>query len=295
MERVVKDLFRGSLRANDPRRFVIEAMVGAMLADGVADQRELDAIASRVSGHPLFHGLTAEAARTLTELSADSIRFAGGSLARAATIGKSLPARGHRISAFAMAAEVCASDTQFVDSERQYLEALRLALRIGPLEAEYTYHALATGELTRFLEDRVLRIQSLTPLACDMFALRAATKGLANDDHRFAVSDFCAAIPDFLPQRDQLDAELYRAFKRAAKFEDLARELRGLAAELPDPIDRYWLVVYALAAEPPQALASWRVIPFIGMLQGAFQIVDADMELAVSDALAFPASTPRPA
>lgn len=295
MERVVKELFRGSLRANDPRRFVIEAMVGAMLADGVADNRELEIITTRIANHPLFNGLSPEAAKTLTDLSADSIRFAGGSQARAATIGKSLPARCHRISAFAMAAEVCASDTQFVESERMYLETLRLALRIGPLEAEYAYNALATGELSRFLEDRVLRIHSLTPLACNLFALRGAARGMANDDHRFQVSDFCAAIPDFLPLRDQLDAELYRAFKRAAAVEDIPRELRALAESLPDPIDRYWLVVYALAAEPPAALASWRVIPFVGLLQNAFQIVDADMELAVSDALAFPASTPRPA
>ncbi|HRC54528.1 MAG: TerB family tellurite resistance protein [Myxococcales bacterium] len=294
MERVVKEIFRGSLRANDPRRFVIEAMVGAMLADGVSDQRELEIITTRISRHPLFEGLSAEAAKTLVELSADSIRFAGGSMARASTVGKSLPARVHRISAFAMAAEVCASDTQFVDSERQYLETLRLALRIGPLEAEYAYSALATGELNRFLEDRVLRIHSLTPLVCDLFALRAAAKAMANDDQRFAVSDFCAAIPDFLPQREQLDSELYAAFKRAALVDDIPRALRALAEALPDPIDRYWLVVYALAAEPPAAITSWRIIPFIGLLQSAFQIVDADLELAVSDALSFPASTPRP-
>lgn len=294
MERVVKEIFRGALRANDPRRFVIEAMVGAMLADGVSDQRELESIKERVASHPLFTGLPAEAAKTLTELSADSIRFAGGSLARATTIGKSLPARCHRISAFAMAAEVCASDTQFVEAERHYLETLRLALRIGPLEAEYAYHALATGELNRFLEDRVLRIQSLTPLVCDLFALRALSKHQANDDHRFGVSDFCAAIPDFLPLREQLDSELFRAFKRMPTVNDIPRELRALAEALPDPIDRFWMVVYALAAEPPTALAAWRVIPFVGLLQNAFQIVDADMELAVSDALAFPASTPRP-
>lgn len=293
MDRAVKDLFRGALRANDPRRFVIEAMVAAMLADGVADAREHDKISERIANHPLFEGVTPEAAKTITELATDAIRFAGGSLQRTAAIGKGLPARCHRLTAFAMAAEVCASDTQFADSERHYLEALRMALRIGPLEAEYTYSALATGELSRFLEDRVLRIRSLTPLVCDLFAIRAATKHQADDDHRFEVSDFLASIPDFVTDRDSLDAELYRAFKRAPGVE-LRHGLQQIYEALPDPIDRFWLVVYALVAEPPADLRSWRVIPFIGLLQSTFQIIDADLELAVSDALSFPAAMSRP-
>jgi len=39
---------------------------------------------------------------------------------------------------------------------------------------------------------------------------------------------------------------------------------------------------------------SWRVIPFLGVMQAAFQITDTDMELAVVDALTFPAAMPRP-
>jgi hypothetical protein len=36
------------------------------------------------------------------------------------------------------------------------------------------------------------------------------------------------------------------------------------------------------------------VIPFIGVVQAAFQITDTDMELAVVDALTFPATLARP-
>jgi hypothetical protein len=36
------------------------------------------------------------------------------------------------------------------------------------------------------------------------------------------------------------------------------------------------------------------VIPFIGVMQAAFHITDTDMELAVIDALTFPASLARP-
>jgi hypothetical protein len=71
-------------------------------------------------------------------------------------------------------------------------------------------------------------------------------------------------------------------------------ELSRVATSLPDPVDRYWIVVYALVAELPATTPSWRVIPFIGVLQAAFQITDTDMELAVVDALTFPAALPRP-
>ena len=53
-------------------------------------------------------------------------------------------------------------------------------------------------------------------------------------------------------------------------------------------------MVYTLVAEPPAVVANWRVIPFTGVMQAAFQIVDTDMELAVVDALTFPTGLPRP-
>jgi hypothetical protein len=71
-------------------------------------------------------------------------------------------------------------------------------------------------------------------------------------------------------------------------------ELARVAQTLPDPVDRYWMVVYTLVAEMPATVPSWRVIPFMGVMQAAFQIVDTDMELAVIDALTFPAAMPRP-
>ena len=71
-------------------------------------------------------------------------------------------------------------------------------------------------------------------------------------------------------------------------------ELAHVAQTLPDPVDRYWIVVYTLVAEQPQLVPSWRVIPFMGVMQAAFQITDTDMELAAVDALTFPATLARP-
>lgn len=295
MERSVKGLLGGGLKPNDPRRFLIEAMIGSMNADGVIDPRETAAIERQIASHPLFAGLGAAAARTLIELSNDAIRFAGNAFGRAPAIAKGLPARIHRLAAFGMAAEVAAADEEVVDGELQFLEALRIALRIAPLESETLVDQARAGHLSEYLDDRFQRIRSLVPVACEVFALRALGRGMANDEERFRIRDFFAAIPDLALARDDLDAELYRAFRRPrAPGAQVFGELSQVAATLPDPVDRYWMLVYTLVAELPATVPSWRVIPFTGVMQAAFQITDTDMELAVVDALTFPPAMPRP-
>jgi uncharacterized tellurite resistance protein B-like protein len=295
MERSVKGLLGGGLKPNDPRRFLIEAMIGAMNADGVVDPRETQAVERQIASHPLFHGLGPAAARTLIDLSNDAIRFAGNAFGRAPAIAKGLPARIHRLAAFGMAAEVAGADEQLVDGELRFLEALRIALRIAPLESEGLIANARAGHLAEYLEDRYRRIKTLVPVACEVFALRALGRGMANDEERFRLRDFFAAIPDLVLPGDELDGALYQAFRKprppgAQVFGELAQ----VAATLPDPVDRYWMMVYTLVAEVPATVPSWRVIPFTGVMQAAFQITDTDMELAVVDALTFPAAMSRP-
>lgn len=289
------DLLGGGLRPNDPRRFLIEAMIGAMSADGVREPREMAAVQEQIRSHPLFRGLPASAAKTLVDLSNDAIEFAGSAVARAPSIAKGLPARIHRLAAYGMAAEIAVADEVLVEGELQFLEALRIALRISPLEARQIVGTAQSGGLAAYLDDRYSRLRTLVPVVSEVFALRALARACATDDHRFKVRDFFAALPDLALTRDELDTELYRAFRRprpadAQVFGELAR----VAGTLPDPVDRYWMVVYTLVAEPPATVPSWRVVPFLGVMQSAFQITDTDMELAVVDALAFPANLPRP-
>jgi len=295
MERSVKGLLGGGLKPNDPRRFLVEAMVGAMHADGVADQREAAEVERQISTHPLFHGLSATAARTLIQLSNDAIEFAGTPVDRVPAIAKGLPARIHRLAAFGMAAEVAVADEQLVDGELAFLEALRIALRISPLESELLIDHARGGTLNEYLDDRYHRIKTLVPVACEVFALRALGRGMANDEERFRIRDFFMAVPDLTLPRDDLDGELFRAFRRPrAADAQVFGELSRVASTLPDLVDRYWMMVYTLVAELPATVPSWRVIPFTGVMQQSFQINDTDMELAVVDALTFPAAMPRP-
>jgi hypothetical protein len=295
MDRSVKGLLGGGIKPNDPRRFLIEAMIGAMNADGVVDPREAAAVERQIATHPLFQGIGAAAARTLIELSNDAIRFAGNAFGRAPAIAKGLPARIHRLAAFGMAAEVAVADQQLVDGELDFLEALRIALRIAPLESEALIDHARAGKLAEYLEDRYRRIQTLVPVACEVFALRALGRGMATDEQRFQVRDFFTAIPDLVLTKDELESELYRAFRKPrAPDAQVFSELSRVAGTLPDPVDRYWMMVYTLVAELPATVPSWRVIPFTGVMQASFQITDTDMELAVVDALTFPAAMPRP-
>lgn len=294
-DRGVGGLFGGSLKPNDPRRFLIEAMIGSMNADGIIDPREIAVLEHHIATHALFRGLGANAGKTLIDLSTDAIKFAGSATARVAAIAKGLPARIHRLAAYGMAAEIAAADQDLAMSELKFLEALRIALRISPLESGQIVNQAQTGQLAAYLDDRLLRIKSLIPLAAEVFALRALARAMANDDHRFKVRDYFAAIPDLQLSTDDLDGELFRAFRRQrAPNAQVFGELSRVAAQLPDPVDRYWMVVYALVAELPATVPSWRVIPFVGVIQAAFQITDTDMELAVVDALTFPAAMPRP-
>ncbi len=295
MERSVKDLLGGGLRPNDPRRFLVEAMVSAMSADGQIDARETATMQQTIANHEMFQGLAANAAKTLVEMSMDAIKFAGSAIGRAPAIAKGLPARIHRLTAYGMAAEVAVADQHLAPGELSFLEALRIALRISPFESESIIAAARSGQLPAYLEDRYLRIKSMITVAAEVFALRALARAKANDEQRFQVRDFFAAIPDLAMSHDELDTELFRAFRRpraadAQVFSELAR----VAQSLPDPVDRYWMAVYTLVAESPSTISSWRVIPFMGVMQAAFQIVDTDMELAVIDALTFPPSLPRP-
>lgn len=294
-ERTVKDLLGGALRPNDPRRFLIEAMIGASASDGAVDARETAVLERQIAQHPLFQGLGRGPAKTLIELSNDAIKFAGGPVNRVAAIAKGLPARIHRLAAYSMAAEIATADTDVTAGEVTFLEALRIALRIAPPESARMLEAANGGWIASYLDDRYLRIKGLIGVACEVFALRALARGVANDDQRFKVRDFFAAIPDLALTRDELDAELYRAFRRPrAPGAQVFDELANLAAGLNDPVDRYWMVVYTLVAEMPATVPSWRVIPFIGVMQTAMQITDTDMELAAIDALTFPAALPRP-
>jgi hypothetical protein len=242
----------------------------------------------------MFAGLSADKAAMLVELASDAVKFAGGATARIPAIAKGLPARLHRITAMAMACEIVVADAAVAPTELAFLEALRLALRLAPHEAQDIFAAAREVRALRYLDDRLLRLRSLVPVVVELFTLRAITLGKLTDEHRFELRDLLLAIPDVALRDHEIEGLLYQAFRRPRPGIGVEGELAQLALGLPDPVDRYWLVVYALCAEPPATLARWRFVPFVALIQRAFGLGDADMDLAATDAAGFPASLPRP-
>src|SRR5678816_4139188 len=100
-------MFSGRVSVEDPRRFVVEAMLGAMEADGEVTQEEVETLESNLANHSLFEGLSAEELSRTVDLAADAIREAGGGKARLEAIAKGLPSRHQRLAAYAMACEIC--------------------------------------------------------------------------------------------------------------------------------------------------------------------------------------------
>jgi len=100
--------------------------------------------------------------------------------------------------------------------------------------------------------------------------LRALGRGMATDDERFRIRDFFAAIPDLALSADDLDGVLLPGVfagsgRRARRC---FGELSQVASTLPDPVDRYWMMVYTLVSELPATVPSWRRDPFTGVMAG---------------------------
>ena len=151
------------------------------------------------------------------------------------------------------------------------------------------------GQVGDLLDQHLRRTRRRVPIIAEVFALRAHTRDQVSVAHLAVVRDFFQAIVDLQLPAEELDAELGRAFRRARPGEDtVLSALKQVAAALVDPVDRYWVVVYVLAAELPGMVISWRSIPFVSALQAAFGITTPDMELAALDALCFAPAMPRP-
>ena len=56
-------------------------------------------------------------------------------------MAKGLPARIHRLAGYAMACEVCAADDEIAPAEAEFLEALRVGLRVSPNDAQQIFAA----------------------------------------------------------------------------------------------------------------------------------------------------------
>jgi uncharacterized tellurite resistance protein B-like protein len=285
----LRNMFSGDLKTDDPRRFVIEAMLGAMEADGDVTDEEMEVLHRNLEQHELFHGMTGDAVSRLVDLAADSIREAGGGLARANAIASGLPSRGHRLAAYAMACDVCVSDAELPESEIRFLETLQNALGIDDAEARDVFEAARAKSGLMTLQEKTSAMREMMPRFVDCMALMAASDGEVHDDELVGVRAVLRNIPDMaVLTREELDAQIDRSFERI-RGKDVDAELRSIATSISDPRDRYWTMVYMMIIALSDGKTDWREVGFMKSAQSVFHLDDYKMDQAMGTAELFPA------
>ena len=168
-----------------------------MSADGVADPREAAMMQKHDRRAPAVPGPRRGGGAHAVDLSTDAIRFAGSAIGthardRQGPAGAHPPARRVRHGRRGRGRRRPASSRASCSSSR------RCASRCGSRRSRprAIVRAARAGQLAAYLDDRYLRVKSMISVAAEVFALRALARAMANDDHRFKVRDFFAAIPD---------------------------------------------------------------------------------------------------
>jgi uncharacterized tellurite resistance protein B-like protein len=285
----LREMFSGRVSSGDPRRFLVEAMLGAMSADGDVTEEEMATFEGSLASHPLFDGLSSEELSRLTDLAADSLRDAGGGKARLAAIAEGLPSRNQRLAAYAMASEICVADRDLAESEIEFLDALQRAFGLEDGEAKEVFEAARKHSGLLTLEEKSEKVRFLMPAFVRTMALMAAADGEVHHEERLAMRAILRAIPDMaVLTHAELDEAIDVALERIAG-KDHSAELEQVAAEVAQASDRYWVTVYVMIVALADGKQDWREVEFLRDLEKSFKLTDAQMDVAMRTAAQFPA------
>lgn len=284
----LRKMFSGDITSEDPRRFIIEAMLGAMEADGDVTEDEMNVLETNLESHPLFDGLTGEERSRLVDLAADAIREGGGGRKRADELARGMPSRGHRLTAYAMACQVCVSDADLPEAEINYLDALQKALGLSDEEARELFEAARQNTGLKTVEEKAGSMREMMPRFVDCMALMASADGEVHDDELSGVRQVLRSIPDMsVLTRDELDEAIDVSFERI-KGKDVGAELETIAGAIPNPTDRYWTTVYMMIIARSDGSTDWREVRFLQQAKKHFALTDSHMDQAMETAAMFP-------
>lgn len=285
----LRKMFSGRVKTDDPRRYLIEAMLGAMEADGEVVEEEMATLQGTLEGHELFQGLTGEEVGRFVDLAADAIREAGGGAARLADIAKGLPSRSQRLTAYAMACEICVADKELAESEIDYLDELQAALGLDENEAKEVFESarLHSGLLT--LDEKSEKMKGMMPRFVECMALMAAADGEVHHEERLGIRSVLRNIPDMaVLTQEELDAAIDRALD-GVQGKDPAGALGTVAKVITESADRYWTTVYMMIIALADGKSDWREVKFLETIKSTFELSDYQMDVAMDTARQFPA------
>ena len=285
----LRKMFSGDITTDDPRRFIIEAMLGAMEADGDVTEEEMNVLEQNLEEHELFTGLTSAERSRLVDLAADAIREGGGGRKRAEAIAKGLPSRGHRLTAYVMACQVCVSDADLPEAEINYLDDLQRALGVSDEEAREVFESVRVKSGLKTVEEKASAMREMMPWFVECMALMAAADGEVHEDELTGVRAVLRNIPDMaVLSRDELDEAITRSFDRI-RGKEVNDELEKIAAHITAQPDRYWTTVYMMIIARADGRTDWREVRCLQLAKKNFELSDAQMDQAMETACQFPA------
>jgi tellurite resistance protein len=283
---LLSKMYGGGLRPSDPRRYLMEAIVGAMQADGVVTKEELEVLETSVAELEMFSSLSDLAVRTLIDVGNEAIAFAGGSIRRIPYMAKGLPSRAHRMAAYGVACEIALADGES-PPEVLYLRHLKQHFLLGDEESKAIYEAAKKRRAMGEVELRTLKMQDLMPLNLDCMALMASADGTVTDSERRALTGVVRNIGDMaVLGEEEMQKAVDDAFRRV-EGKDADREIGKIAGQMSTS-DRYWAAVYMCIIALAEGQRDWRRVWLLGSAQEAFKLSDRQMDQAMNSAKLFP-------
>lgn len=284
----LRKMFSGKVSAEDPRRFVVEAMLGAVGADGEITDEEMATFEGNLANHELFTGLSGDELSRLTDLAADAIRDAGGGKERIAEIAKGLPSRGQRLAAYALSCEICVADRELAESEIDYLDKLQAALALDEAEAKEVFEAARKHSGLKTLEEKSERVREMMPAFVQCMAMMAAADDEVHHEERLGIRAVLRNIPDMsVLTATELDEAIDVALKRV-QDKDPGATLTAIGNAIREPSDRYWTAVYVMIVALADGKRDWREVLFLEKLRTTFALSANQMDVAMKTAAQFP-------
>lgn len=284
----LRKMFSGQVKTDDPRRFLIETMLGAMEADGDVTEDEMATFQGNLESHQLFEGLSGEEISRLVDLAADSIREAGGGKARLPDIAKALPSRSQRLTAYTMACEICVADRELAEPEIEYLDATQHAFGLADDEAREVFEAARKHSGLLTLDEKSEKMKVLMPRFVECMALIAAADGEVHHEERLGIRAVLRNIPDMaVLTATELDRSIDTALD-AVHGKDPLQELGKIAQVIEGMPDRYWTTVYTMIVALADGKTDWREVKFLESMRGAFGLNENQMDVAMTTAKQFP-------
>jgi len=284
----LRKMFSGKVTGDDPRRFLIEAMLGAMEADGDITDEEMEVLQQNLDEHELFDGLVGEEVSRLIDLAAEAIRKAGSGDGRADAIATGLPNRSHRLAAYSMACQVCVSDDELPESEINYLNNLQKALTIEEADAKDLFEAARNNSGLMTLDEKTGKMREMMPHFVNCMALMAAADGEVHAEELMGIRSVLKQIPDMtVLTEDELDEAIDVSFERVGSTPQ-EEAINTIAESIDDLADRYWTTVYMMIVALADGKTDWREISFLKTVETAFELTDYQMDEAMKTASMFP-------